>query len=108
MLLHLDGTALRIHDAGEFHNYPVAGCFDYPPPMLRDLWVDQFAAMRLEVVKRTRAPEAGIADDIGDKYGGRVCVPRRFWSKPFSGAARPNHILGPTTNGELSMSQEVG
>jgi hypothetical protein len=53
MLLNLEGTAHGIDDAGEFHEYPVAGCFNYPPPMLRDLRGDQFAAMRLEMVKRT-------------------------------------------------------
>ena len=44
-LLHLDGTAHRIDDAGELGQQPVTRRLDDPPAMLGDAWIEQFTAM---------------------------------------------------------------
>jgi hypothetical protein len=44
--LDLDGAADRIHDAGEFHQHPIAGGLDDAAVVLGNAAVDQFAAVR--------------------------------------------------------------
>jgi hypothetical protein len=73
------GAAHRIDDAGEFRECPVAGSLDDAAPMLRDLRVNQFAAVRLEAVERTflvRAHEARIA---AASRRARITL---YWSQP--------------------------
>jgi len=45
--LNFASTAHRIDNAGEFRQEAVAGGLDDPAPMLADLWLDQFAQIRL-------------------------------------------------------------
>ena len=51
-LLHLDGAAHRIDDAGEFDEQPVAGSLHDASAMLLDLGVRQFAAQRRQSCMR--------------------------------------------------------
>ena len=47
-LLHLDGAAHRIDDAGELGQQPVARRLDDPAAMLGNAWIEQFTAMAVE------------------------------------------------------------
>src|SRR5580700_9916583 len=66
--LQLGGTADRVDDAREFHQYPVAGRLDDAAGMLADLRIDELAAMRLEAFVRAflvRAHQTRVARHIG-------------------------------------------
>ena len=51
-LLHRDGAAHRIDDAGKFNQQAVAGGLDDAAPVLRDLRIEKLAAQRLETIER--------------------------------------------------------
>ncbi len=68
------GRALdRIDDAGELDQHPIAHELDDAPMMLRDLGIDDFFSVGLELGKRSRfigAHQPAVADDIGAEDGG--------------------------------------
>ena len=51
-LLHLDGAAHRIDDAGKFHQHAVAGGLDDAAVVLGDLRIEELAAQRFEAFER--------------------------------------------------------
>src|SRR6516165_5786633 len=94
-LLHLDGAAHRIDDAGEFDEQPVAGSLHDASAMLLDLGVRQFAAQRRQgcmCALLVLLHEARIAGGIGGQYGGQpaldpLLLPGIHYGWPFQGQA---------------------
>ena len=70
--LNVDGAADGIDHADELHEHPVAGRLDDPAPVLGDLGVDQFLAMRLELAQR-----AFLIDAHQPAVAGNVARPNR-------------------------------
>ena len=65
----------RVHDARELHQHAVAGELDDAAPVLGDLGVDQFLAMRLERRERgglVYAHEAAVADHVRSQDSGQT------------------------------------
>src|SRR5262249_27259572 len=83
-LLHRDGTAHRIDDAGKFDQQTVAGGLDKAAPVLRDLWINKLAAQRLEAVERAffvrphhpLIPRSIGGEDRGETAGGGHLDPK--------------------------------
>ena len=69
-LLHLDGAAHRIDDAGELGQQPVARRLDDPAAMLGDAGIEQFAAMAVKAGKGAfvvGAHQPTVAGDVSRK-----------------------------------------
>ncbi len=74
-LLHRDGTAHRIDDAGKFHQQAVAGGLDDAAPVLGDLRIEKLAAQRLEAFERAflvRPHQPRIPRHIGGEDRGEA------------------------------------
>ena len=74
-LLHRDGTAHRIDDAGKLHQQAVAGGLDDAALVLGDLRIDELAAQRLEAFERAflvRPHQPRIPRHIGGKNRGKT------------------------------------
>ena len=72
--LDFDGAAHSIDDADEFHQHAVAGGLDDAAPVLGDLGIDQFLAMRLELAKRAflvDAHQPAVAGDVARENRGQ-------------------------------------
>ena len=73
LLLHLDGAAHGVDDAGELDQQAVAHGLDQPPVMGGDLRLEDLLQVGLEAGARALLvdlAQAAIADDIGDQDGG--------------------------------------
>ena len=72
-LLHRDGAAHRVDDAGKFHQHAVARGLDDAALMLGDFRIEEFAAQRLEALEGTllvRSHQPRVACHIGGEDRG--------------------------------------
>jgi hypothetical protein len=74
-LLHRDGAAHRVDDAGKFHQHSVAGGLDDAAAVLGDLRIEELAALRFEAFERAFrvcAPQPRIPRHIGGEDRGKT------------------------------------
>ena len=70
-VLHLDGTAHRVHHTAELDEDAIAGAFYDVPIVHRDGWIDQIAPQCPEPRQRAiffRARKPAVSDHIGRQY----------------------------------------
>jgi putative ABC transport system substrate-binding protein len=75
--LNVDSAAHGIDHTDELHQHPVAGRLDNTAPVLGDLGVDQFLAMRLELEQRAflvDAHQPAVTGNVARPYGSQPTV----------------------------------
>jgi hypothetical protein len=83
--LDFDGAAHGIDYALEFHQHAVAGGLDDAAAVLRDLRIDELAAMRFEAFERAffvGSHQPRVARHIGGEDRGKTALDRLFHGLP--------------------------
>jgi hypothetical protein len=83
--LHLDSTAHSVDDAVELDQQPVAHGLNQPAVVFRDLWLEHFVKLGLEVSARpflVCLAEMSIASNVGDHHSGKSALHLAYSAPP--------------------------